>query len=506
MTYWENRAVEATGRMESTVNGSVPELVQSFEAARRDLNTQIERFFTRYADNNQISLAEAQKQLSLSELKDFKGEVEDYIRLAKDSIGTFNLEVDNLSVKARITRLEALQMQCDAILQRLYQEQRKQIEGVATGIYTSEYYHRLFDIEKYIGFQFEFSEPATSLIQKVIQQPIYGMDISEHLWRQDIDTGFRIRKALNNMFITGKPPQYFAEELGKAIGAVQVDKSGRITGKGKKYEAYRLLYNESAHCVNQAQMQAYKDDGIDKYENIATLDKSTCETCGSMDGTHFPVSKAVEGENQPSFHVNCRCTTAPYITDINDLGDSRIARDPITGENEVTTAKNYTEWRKQLDEKYGKKKIDLIQKMAQNESTDFVQYKKYKSILKSNELQSFANFQDLKYNNPKEWKLLNDQYRTTSHLQKQLSYVYKGEKQFIPENAIIKKVRIIAGKSSQTPIRCEKSLIAKYRGLSGEWTKKVGKIESSKYMFDVHWYEYNGKQYEAKMKYRKEIK
>lgn len=348
-SYWEQRATDSIGRMESAANGQIPDLVDAFEAAKRDLNDQVERFFVRYAKNNKISLADAQKQLSLSELRDFRGSLAEFEKLAKKSIGTFNLQVDNLSVKSRITRLEALQTQCDGILQRLYQTQRDQITSTATNIYTSEYYHRLFDIEQYAGFKFEFSKPATSVIQKVIQQPVEGMDISEHLWRQDIDTGFKIRSTLNNMFVTGRPPQDFADQLQKQIGAVRVDKSGAVTGTGKKYEAYRLLYTESAHVTNQAQLQACEDDGIDEFEDIVTLDSHTCPECAYFDGKHYPVSKAIEGMNCPPFHPFCRCTTAPYIPELVELTDTRAARGK-NGETESVDDQTYDEWMKERSE------------------------------------------------------------------------------------------------------------------------------------------------------------
>jgi len=46
-----------------------------------------------------------------------------------------------------------------------------------------------------------------------------------------------------------------------------------------------------------------------------------------------------------------------------------------------------------------------------------------------------------------------------------------------------------------------------YGGKPEDWKKKVGKIESDKYIFDIHWYELNGyelngKQYEMKLKNR----
>lgn len=347
-SYWESRAEASIGRMESAVNGAIPELIKSFEYAKRDLNDQIFQFYGRYAANNKIGLEEAEKLLNLAELREFRGNLREYERLARESIGTFNLEVANLSTKARITRLQALQMQNEAILQKLYQEQKKQIENVAAKVYTEEYYRSLFDIEQYTGFQFAFSKPATSVIRKVLEQPVHGADISEHLWRQDIDTGFKIRQTLNNMFVTGRPPQDFAEELQKAIGAIRMDADGNVTGTGKKFEAYRLLYNESAHVVNQADLQAYEDDGLEEYEVVGTLDRSTCSICQAQDGKHYPVNKAVEGVNHPSFHVFCRCTTVPYIPNLKDIPSTRMARDE-NGKSVRVPQQTYEEWAKGKD-------------------------------------------------------------------------------------------------------------------------------------------------------------
>ena len=402
-SYWEQRAIDSIGRMESAVNGQIPDLVKAFEQARKDLNDKVFYFFTRYAKNNKITLDEAQKALSLSELRDFRGGLAEFERLAKDSIGTFNLQVDNLSVKARVTRYEALLAQCDGVLQKLYQEQKKQMEGKAADIYTSEYYHRLFDIEQYTGFKFPYSQPAASAIRKVIEQPVFGMDISEHLWRQDIDTGFKIRQTLNNMFVTGRPPQDFADQLQKQIGAVRTDTDGKVTGTGKKYEAYRLLYTESAHVTNQAQLQACDDDGIDEFEDIVTLDGHTCPDCAYFDGKHYPVSKAIEGVNCPPWHPFCRCTTAPYIPELANLNSDRMARDAVTGASMPTEAQNYEEWKAEQDKFHGAGTVERERKKAQNEVADFKQYQGMKSVLKENSPKSFAEFQNLKYNDLDKW-------------------------------------------------------------------------------------------------------
>ena len=331
--------------MEKAVNGSLPELVKSFENAKADLKAEIYKFYGKYAENNKISLQQTEKILNFAELKEFKGDLKEYEKLARKSIGTFDLQVANLSTKARITRLQALYIQCDAIIQKLYQEQKRLIEATTATVYTQEYYRSLFEIEQYTGFQFDFSQVSTKAIEQVLKTPVMGADISTRLWRQDIDTGFRIRQTLNQMFTTGKPPQFFADELQKSIGAIRVE-NRIIKGTGKKYEAYRLLYNEASFATGQADLQAYKDDYIEEYEIVATLDTKKSEICREQDGKHYPIEKAVVGVNYPPFHVNCRTTTAPYIAGLKQFKSTRMARDPKTGKSVRVAKQTYKEWAK----------------------------------------------------------------------------------------------------------------------------------------------------------------
>ena len=343
-TYWEQRGVDSVNRVERTANKAIPEMVKAFEKSKADLKAEVYKFYGKYAENNKISLQQAEKLLNLSELREFKGNLKQFETLAKNSIGTFDLQVANLSTKSRITRLQALETQIDGILQRLYQEQRTIVETTATEVYKQEYYHSLFDTEQYTGFQFRFSQVPTAAIEQVIKQPVMGADISTRLWRQDIDTGFKIRQTLTDMFTTGKPPQSFAKELQKTIGAVRVE-NGIVKGTGKKYEAYRLLYNEASYASGQANLDSYKADDVEEYEIIATLDTKTSEICREQDGKHYPIEKAVAGVNYPPFHVNCRTTTAPYI-DLEGFEPTRMARDKETGKSVRVKEQTYREWAK----------------------------------------------------------------------------------------------------------------------------------------------------------------
>ena len=96
---------------------------------------------------------------------------------------------------------------------------------------------------------------------------------------------------------------------------------------------------------------------------------------------------------------------------------------------------------------------------------------------------------------------IDDEY----YLQHKLNYIYYGEKNFIPKYTVFKNIpKSIAGKNSSKPLRVEKELIKKYGGKMGDWSKKAVKIESQKYIFDIHFYQKGKKQYMAKVKSRKE--
>ena len=260
--------------------------------------------------------------------------------------------------KARLARLEALQAQCGAILQRCYQRQREAIEAAAQGLAVEQYDHALYDIEQYTGFQSSYAQLSTRAIRQMLAMPVQGSDLSTALWRQDMDAGFQIRRMLGLMFTTGKPPQDFAKELQRIIG--RRDAEGNLTGK--TYEAYRLLYNESAHVSEQAKLAAYEEDGIEELEIVTTLDSKTCGGCGPRDGKRVKVKDAAEGVNIPPFHVNCRCTTAPYVAAAQgSFTRTGAARDPVTGKTVRVKAQTFEEWKKERDSSFSA----AIEKKAQ---------------------------------------------------------------------------------------------------------------------------------------------
>lgn len=93
----------------------------------------------------------------------------------------------------------------------------------------------------------------------------------------------------------------------------------------------------------------------------------------------------------------------------------------------------------------------------------------------------------------------------TEYLESRLDFIdpITREKGFIPSGTIFENTRtIFKGKE----IRIVNRLADRYGGRIPNWEKRVGKIESDKFVHDVHWYENSKKQYEAKLKFRREKK
>lgn len=79
---------------------------------------------------------------------------------------------------------------------------------------------------------------------------------------------------------------------------------------------------------------------------LATLDRRTCEICGSQDTNHYKIKDAKIGINMPPFHPNCRCTTTVYFED-DDLPGERMMRDE-NGKSVKTDYMSYGEWKKNM--------------------------------------------------------------------------------------------------------------------------------------------------------------
>ena len=331
MSYWKRRQEETYKAGEMTVNQYFTKLEKAFNQAKRDLQKTVESFYWRYAEENSLTYTEVQKRLDKAEI----GELREFIDLAMANIGKYNQKVNNMSIKARMTRYQALEAQVDAILRQLYAvDYQSESEKMMSDVYKDTYYRTWYDIDRYRGFHSQFAQIEPQTIENVLKYPFNGANFSDRLWKQKDHLQGQIMEALTTMLIQGTPPQNLVKDFAKKMQA-------------KKFDAYRLLHTESSYVMSEATHAGYKEDGVEKYKILATLDSKTCGICGELDGKIYPVAEAVTGKNMPPFHPFCRCTDVPYYPDTPTDG-KRAARDVEGNSIEVPESMTYAEWKKQF--------------------------------------------------------------------------------------------------------------------------------------------------------------
>lgn len=330
MSYWEKRQEEAYKAGEMQVNQYFMRLEKAFNQAKQELQKTVESFYWRYAKENGLTYSEAQKRLDKAEL----GELKDFVQKAMNNIGKYNQDINNMSIKARMTRYQALEAQVDAILRELYAVEYE-AEGARTmqEVYGDTYYRTWYNIDQYHGFHAEFAQIEPRTIEQLIEYPFNGANFSSRLWKQKDHLQSQLMESLTTMMVQGVSPQKLAGEFAKKM-------------QSKKADAYRLLHTESSFLMSEATHAGYKEDGVEQYEILATLDSKTCGVCGKLDGKIYPISEAVVGKNMPPFHPCCRCTDVPFYPDTPAEGRTRIAHDAVGKNISVPADMRYEEWKK----------------------------------------------------------------------------------------------------------------------------------------------------------------
>ena len=326
--YWKKRQLENYKNGEKDIIYFYNDLKNAFEQAKREIEMIVNDFYVRYSENNKISYLDAKKLISKEEIKTLNY----FINRIHKNVGVKNKEVINISLKARISRYEALLKQIEVAINTLYEVDYKN-SGIDKfkEIYKNSYYNTLYNIDIFNGFHTEFSIFAIRDIEALIEYPFNGANYSDRLWKQKEHMIFKLKESINTMLVQGKHPK-------------EISKDFKNIFKVKEYEAYRLLHTEGSFIIEQGTLKAYKEDGVEEYQILATLDTKTSEICREQDSKIYKIEEYVTGSTAPPFHQFCRTTTIPYYGE--DEG-TRIARNQIKNKSyDVPANMSYKQWYK----------------------------------------------------------------------------------------------------------------------------------------------------------------
>lgn len=335
--YWTKRFEEEEKQRNISNKAYAKEIEKQYKIAENKIKSDIEKWYIRIADNNQISLADAKKLLTKDELKEFKWTLAEYTQKAKS--GAWKKELENASARVHIQRLEALQLQVKNSIETLRNKENEMLEDYLIKNYEDTYYHSLYEISKGLNLKTSFATLDKNKINQVIGKPWLkdGKTFSDRIWQDKEQLINTLRTKITQSFITGSTLDEAVEDISKFV-------SDKI--KNKEYVARRLLETESAAYASKAQIEAFKSIDVEKYEIVATLDLHTSEICQEMDGKVFNISDQEIGVTVPPFHSHCRTVIAPYFDD----EPTRASRDE-KGEYKEVKYMNYKEWKEQYVKK-----------------------------------------------------------------------------------------------------------------------------------------------------------
>lgn len=349
--YWKLRFEQLEQAQNQKGVKAYADIERQYKEAQKQLEGQIVRWYQRFATNNGISLAEARQYLKGADLKEFKWDVQEYIKYGQDNAlnSGWMKELENASAKYHISKLEALKVQTQHSLEVMYAKQFGTMHGALSDAFESGYYHTAYELQHGFNVGWDIAGLDQAQIEKVLAKPwaADGYNFSERIWGNKNKLISEVHNELSRNIMLGADPQKAIDSLAKKMNT-------------SKNNAGRLVMTEEAYFSSAAQKDCFESLGVEQYEIVATLDSHTSDICRSLDGKHFPMKDYQPGVTAPPFHVYCRSTTVPYFDEQFDIGE-RAARDEETGKTYyIPDDMNYQEWKETFVDGGDKSGFDVL--------------------------------------------------------------------------------------------------------------------------------------------------
>ena len=335
--YWKKRFEILEDASNKYGQDCFRQIEPAFDKAEREIEKEINSWYGRFAKNNQITIDEAKKLLNSKELKEFKWDVQEYIKYGHEN-GINQLwmkELENASSRFHVSRLEALKVRTQHAAEVAFGNELDAVDSMARKVYSEDYYHSIFEMQKGFNLGWEIGQIDERKLDKIITKPwaADGKNFSDRIWEQKNQLVNELHQQLTRTCVLGKAPDDAINAIAKKFNV-------------SKNQAGRLVMTEQAYFHSVAQKDAFNELDVEEFEVVATLDSHTSDVCQEMDGKHFPMKEYEPGVTAPPFHVWCRSVTVPYFED-NFTGE-RAARDADGNTYYVPDNMTYKDWKKSM--------------------------------------------------------------------------------------------------------------------------------------------------------------
>ena len=332
--YWRKRTLLVEDTLHNKGVEYYQHLHDQYRLAAKKTQQEISVLYNKLAANNGITMAEAKRLLTTNELKEFRWTVEEYIKFGKENAisGQWMKQLENASLRYRISRLEAMKIQMQHNAECLFASEADGMTKMLTDLYTEGYYRTAHMIETGFGVKHSFAKLDKRRIDMVIGKPwaADGKNFSERIWGSHRPALVNdLHSGLTQAIIRGEAPDKLIQNISKKYN-VAASKAGN------------LVMTESAYFGNASQQDCYAELDVEEQQFCATLDTRTSDLCRSMDLKIIKSSDVEIGVNAPPLHCRCRSVMVPYFDD--DETEERAARDAEGNRITVPGDMSYEEW------------------------------------------------------------------------------------------------------------------------------------------------------------------
>lgn len=331
------------------------------------IDKSIKSLYGQFMSDNDLDKNKALELIKGKEFRDWRMTMEEYLSQIKGTEDkALLLELNTLTMRSRINRLEALQAEILAQSAIIASKEEEVIGSFLSDSIEDTYYKNVYD-------EYKDKNPealdlmdkhkvgiSRNQVKKVLELPWSGANYSQNIWNNSYFIAKRAQVMVAKNIIAGRSIENLSRDFAK------------VYGKQYYSNAKRLIRTETAYVKGQADVLTYEKLGVEEYELLATLDNRTSSICQEKDGKHYPVDDIQVGINYPPFHPNCRTTTIKYREDYGDR--TRLAKDKDGKNVKVPLGMKYEDWKKWVKNQelgYIKNKENLL-KISPNSSLEII--------------------------------------------------------------------------------------------------------------------------------------
>lgn len=347
-SYWKNREKKWQEECQEKDKDWQKEIMEVYQTMADEINDQIDIFYQKYAEKNEMTMAQAKQYLDRTDIEYYSRQAKRYCEEAARDMasGSYsqdaskeyfteqaNKEMARYNTAMKISRLEMIKHQINL---RIAKAQGKVMSAAEKAL--SE--RAMETYTRQAGILGETVLNNAKNIDTIVHASFHGQNFSERIWGKQQDNMKKVlTKALQDCLVLGKGAAPFVRELAKETG---------VTTR----QAQRLISTELSRVQNQAALDSMVAGGFEEFQVVAS--PNCCEECQAINGEHFPIPKLATGTNAPPMHPNCRCSIAPFEArdEDDDFDEASFDEwcDYMEEHEDDEDALTWEEWKKQNHE------------------------------------------------------------------------------------------------------------------------------------------------------------